>query len=179
MLLPARYPAARMQHRLEVISGGQTGVDRGALDAALDAGVPCGGWCPRGRVAEDGRIPERYPLRELAGGYDERTRRNVEDSDGTLIIHCGSLSGGTLATLEFCVELRKPFLLVDGSEVVAVAGAVDVRRFVAENRIQRLNVAGPRESGWPAASAYAYTIVRASLPMTDDAASADTLQRGA
>ena len=67
---------------LRVVCGGQTGVDRGALDAALDLGIPCGGWCPQGRQAEDGIIPARYPLTELSGaGYDRRTRKNVEDSD--------------------------------------------------------------------------------------------------
>jgi len=70
-----------------VVSGGQTGVDRGALDAALDLGFPCGGWCPEGRQAEEGVIPARYPLNELiGGGYEERTQKNVEDSDGTLVI---------------------------------------------------------------------------------------------
>ena len=67
-----------------IISGGQTGVDRGALDAALKASISCGGWGPKGRKAEDGPIPERYPLQELPGAdYLHRTRRNVVDSDGT------------------------------------------------------------------------------------------------
>jgi len=84
---------------LRVVSGGQTGVDRGALDAALERGVPCGGWCPAGRLAEDGVIPARYPVTELRGaGYDERTRKNVEDSDGTLIVTFGRATGGTART---------------------------------------------------------------------------------
>jgi len=75
---------------LKVISGGQTGVDRGTLDAALAFEVECGGWCPAGRLAEDGTIPKRYPVMELANaGYAERTARNVADADGSLIISKG------------------------------------------------------------------------------------------
>lgn len=168
-----------MTVRLEVISGGQTGVDRGALDAALESGTPCGGWCPAGRAAEDGRIPDRYPLRELAGGHRERTRRNVEDSDGTLIIHFGTLGGGTLSTLEFCVTQRKPFHLVDGSAVAAEEAAEGVRRFVAENGIRRLNVAGPRESGWAGARDYACSLVRAMLVTAQAPTAGDSLSDGA
>jgi hypothetical protein len=74
----------------KIISGGQTGVDRGALDAALEASFPCGGWCPKGRKAEDGPIPARYPLKEMDGpAYRLRTERNVRDSDGTLILFFG------------------------------------------------------------------------------------------
>ena len=88
-----------MHRRLQIISGGQAGVDRGALDAALELGAQCGGWCPDGRKAEDGRIPDCYPLEERKGaGCPERTRRNVEDSDGTLIIHRGPLSVGPRAS---------------------------------------------------------------------------------
>ena len=104
----------RQVQRLVILSGGQTGVDRGALDAALEVGVECGGWCPDGRTAEDGRIPDRYPLVELEGaGYAERTRRNVEDSDGTLILCVGAPVGGTALTLELCGVLSKPVCLID------------------------------------------------------------------
>jgi len=99
---------------LKVISGGQTGVDRGALDAAIELGVECGGWCPTGRLAEDGLIPERYPVVELGnGGYAERTAQNVADSDATLIISNGKPIGGTRETMERCVEVKKPYLLLD------------------------------------------------------------------
>src|SRR5210317_1948565 len=82
--------------RLRIVSGGQTGVDRGALDAALTLGRVCGGWCPEGRLADDGPIPARYPLQELpGGGYRARTRRNVRDSDATLIVTFGAPTGGT------------------------------------------------------------------------------------
>jgi putative molybdenum carrier protein len=99
---------------LKIISGGQTGVDRGALDAALAFEVECGGWCPAGRLAEDGTIPEHYPVVELANaGYAERTARNVADSDGTLVISKGELFGGTRETIDGCVEMGKPYLVID------------------------------------------------------------------
>ena len=83
---------------IKIISGGQTGIDRGALDGALAKGVPCGGWCPEGRRAEDGVIPKIYPVRSLAGaGYSGRTLRNVIDSDGTVVLHFGALTGGNMA----------------------------------------------------------------------------------
>jgi predicted Rossmann fold nucleotide-binding protein DprA/Smf involved in DNA uptake len=162
MSLPSTVP-----RRLEIISGGQTGVDRGALDAALESGAPCGGWCPDGRRAEDGVIPTRYPLMELAGaGYPERTRRNVVDSDGTVILHHGPLSSGTLLTLETCEELLKPVCLIDGDENRPAQAAKQVREFIAAQDIQRLNVAGPRASHWPGAHQYAQDVIRLLLSMT-------------
>lgn len=150
--------------RLEIVSGGQTGVDRGALEAALELGAPCGGWCPEGRLAEDGAIPDRYPLEVLSGAdYGARTRRNVEDSDGTLILHRGRLSSGTLHTLTICEELLKPVCLVDGDAVAADAAAELARDFVVTNDIRRLNVAGPRASHWRDAQDYALEVIRGLL----------------
>src|SRR5450631_3978490 len=98
----------------KIVSGGQTGVDRGALDAALAAGFPCGGWCPADRRAEDGPIPQRYPLTPLPGaGYRQRTQQNLIDSDGTAILFYGTLSGGTKLTRDSCVREKKPFVVLD------------------------------------------------------------------
>jgi len=149
---------------LVIISGGQTGVDRGALDAALELGTTCGGWCPADRSGEDGRIPDRYPLRTLAdGGYSERTRQNVDDSDATLILHHGPVHGGTGLTLNTCRELGKPVLLLDAAHVSPGEGARQAQAFVDAHGIHRLNVAGPRESHWPGAHAFARAVVRALL----------------
>jgi hypothetical protein len=117
---------------MQIVSGGQTGVDRGALDAALACGVACGGWCPAGRLAEDGRMPDRYPLREAPRpGYRERTARNVLDSDGTLLLYFGELSGGTEETLALCLQLRRPYRLVDAREVAADRAGALAAEFVA------------------------------------------------
>lgn len=145
---------------LKIVSGGQTGVDRGALDAALAQGADCGGWCPVGRLAEDGVIPGRYPLAELAGGdYLARTRKNVEDSDGTVIIYFGCPSGGTERTLEFCITLGRPYLLLDAVEVPPARAAARIVGFVAALPGSRLNFAGPRASGESRAHDYALDAV--------------------
>src|SRR5215831_13003467 len=144
-----------------VVSGGQTGVDRGALDAALERGVPCGGWCPAGRMAEDGVIPARYPVTELPdAGYDERTHKNVEDSDGTLIVTFGAASGGTARTIQICRKLGRPHLIVDAASITFEEAVCQAVRFVREEDIRRLNVAGPRASGEPRAHEYACSLLR-------------------
>lgn len=127
-----------------LVSGGQTGVDRAALDVALELGIPCGGWCPRGRRAEDGRIPARFPVKECTSrNYAVRTRRNVEESDGTLILSRGKLTGGTALTESIARQMGKPWLVID---LVAEFDARPVEEWIVENRIRTLNVAGPRES---------------------------------
>jgi len=154
-----------MIRALTILSGGQAGVDRGALDAAIELGNPCGGWCPRGRRAEDGPIPPRYPLSEADGGDAERTRRNIEESDGTLILHRGALREGTLLTLEICRELGKPVCLVDADTSSPTTAAVAAREFIEAHNIERLNVAGPRRSQWTHSYHYALDAVHELIIM--------------
>ena len=149
---------------MKIISGGQTGVDRAALDAALRHGIKSGGWCPTGRLDEFGRIPDRYAVKELEnGGSTERTLENVKDSDGTIIIYPGKLSGGTEQTLHFCIEQRRPHELIDASNVSTEKAAQLIADFVRETKIDILNVAGPRASEWPEGYDYAFRVLDALL----------------
>ena len=144
------HPWVRSGPVLEkIISGGQTGADRAALDAALDLGFPVGGFCPAGRQAEDGVIDSKYPLQELEGGYRERTRKNVLSSDATVIFHDSAIHGGTRETLEFCIEFEKPHQLLDSSRVADDEAIQALSRFITLNEIRVLNVAGPRASDSP------------------------------
>ncbi len=144
-----------------ILSGGQTGVDRAGLEVALALGLGAGGWCPRGRRAEDGRIPDRYPLREAPGrAYSERTRLNVRDSDATLILCRGPLGGGTLLTARIARELGRPLRIADLSRrPQAPAAAAWLRR----HGVRRLNIAGPRESQAPGVGAEAERFLRRLL----------------
>lgn len=141
-----------------IVSGGQTGVDRAALDVAMGIGIPHGGWCPRGRLAEDGRIPDRYLLEETeAADYPTRTEKNVVDSDGTLILCRGEPTGGTDFTRRVAERRRKPLWIVD----LDVLGDPDaIRRWIREQGIAVLNVAGPRESQSPGIGEAAYQFLR-------------------
>jgi hypothetical protein len=128
----------------KIISGGQTGVDRAALDVALELGIPCSGWCPKGRLAEDGRIPDCYPLQETPSTiYPQRTEWNVRDSDATLILTISRPNGGTALTIGLARRLKKPVRIVRLSERPDIKA---VRSWIDAKQIQTLNVAGPRES---------------------------------
>jgi hypothetical protein len=153
--VPARLPP------LKIVSGGQTGVDRAALDVALRLGLPCGGWCPRGRRAEDGAIPERYPLVETPDArYPQRTRWNVRDSDATLVLHSGPPRGGTALTLRLLARTGKPALRVDldGESDPAALG-----EWIGRLGIRVLNVAGPRESEAPGVGGKAARFLEGAL----------------
>ncbi len=131
----------------KIISGGQTGVDRAALDVAIRLGIAHGGWCPRGRRAEDGRIPDRYRLLEHASPrYAARTEANVLDSNGTLILTRGAVAGGTELTRQAADRLNKPLFVAD---VAAGPQIAAVRAWLARHAIEVLNVAGPRETQQP------------------------------
>ncbi len=131
----------------QIVSGGQTGVDRAALDAALALNYRCGGWCPKGRRAEDGVIPARYPLRETdSPAYVQRTALNVADSDGTLILTRGALRGGTALTAELARKKGRSCRVVQLEKGPPVAETVN---WLHEHAIAVLNVAGPRESQRP------------------------------
>jgi len=149
---------------LKIISGGQTGVDRAALDVALRHGFECGGWCPAGRLAEFGKIPSHYPVQELqGGGVSERTLQNVKDSDGTVVIYPAELRGGTEQTVRFCVDLKRPHKLIDAPKISPEDAAKLIGDFVRENKIEILNVAGPRQSEWPEGYDYASRVMSAFL----------------
>lgn len=133
-----------------IISGGQTGADRAALDAAREVGCPHGGWLPEGRKAEDGPLPSCYELRELRSrSYKKRTEQNVIDSDGTLICSHGELSGGSLLTQNFAHKHDRPCLHLDFTLLSPGEALVIVTAWIRQNRIGVLNVAGPRASGDP------------------------------
>lgn len=152
---------SRMAVLKRVVSGGQTGVDRGALDAALGVAFPCGGWVPGDRMAEDGVISDRYPVTTLPNGnYRQRTRLNVVDSDGTAILYDGFLSDGTRLTSDLCKLLERPCILISAREMPdPIAAAEAVLKFIEDNRIETLNVAGPRASGWIDGHAFAQRVI--------------------
>lgn len=131
----------------KIISGGQTGVDRSALDFALQNNIPCGGWCPKGRIAEDGIIPDKYPLKETStSDYKERTEKNILNSDATLIIYNLEIDKGTKLTFELCQKFHKPFLQID---LNSKNNSAKIIGWILDHQINDLNIAGPRESKSP------------------------------
>jgi len=142
----------------KIVSGGQTGVDRAALDVALEQGIPCGGWCPQGRAAEDGPIDQRYPLRETpSADYAQRTEWNVRDSDATLVLTHGTPTGGTAQTIDVAARLGKPCLTLD---LDSQPHASAVQAWASVYHVTVLNVAGPRESKCPGIYAQAAHFLR-------------------
>ncbi|HEX2204778.1 MAG TPA: putative molybdenum carrier protein [Longimicrobium sp.] len=145
---------------MKIVSGGQTGVDRAALDVALELGLSCGGWCPAGRRAEDGPIDARYPLAETPSADPaQRTEWNVRDSDATLVL-TGGPSAGTERAREAARRLGRPVY------TFSAGGPPDVgafRRWLQLYRVRTLNVAGPRESESPGIHAAALATLRALL----------------
>ncbi len=145
----------------KIVSGGQSGVDRAALDVAAELSLPRGGWCPRGRYAEDGPIPDAYPLKETPSpDMSQRTEWNVRDADGTLVLTEGEPSGGTAITVRFAGRHGKPCLVIDLADDVR-PGAVG--RWIAARGIGVLNVAGPRESKCPGIYRRAAAFLREAL----------------
>ncbi len=143
----------------KIISGGQTGVDQGALDFALDYGFDCGGYCPKGRKSEKGTIPFKYPLTELNDeDYIHRTRLNVLESDGTIIVKDEfDLQEGTLNTIRFCKQFNKPYLIYD-----VIYDPINYEAFqdwLEKNKIKILNIAGNRSSESPAIKGKTYLLL--------------------
>jgi hypothetical protein len=149
-----------------ILSGGQTGADRAALDFAIRTGIPHEGWCPRGRRAEDGRLDSSYHLRETpTAKYDERTRWNVRDSDATLVITIQAKpTGGTGLTLGIARQLRKPYLHIARETMDSLdAVAASVVDFIAQHQVTWLNVAGPRASQEPEIAALVNDLLMATF----------------
>ena len=133
-----------------IISGGQTGADRAALDWARSHGIAHGGWCPKGRLAADGVLPLYFQLRETeSAGYRQRTRLNVRDSDATLIFNTKDVDGGTLQTVRFAETMHKPYCVVqlDGADLAQLA--LQVVEWLKQRQFATLNIAGPREEKRP------------------------------
>ena len=142
----------------KLVSGGQTGVDRAALDAALACGLPVGGWCPAGRWAEDGPVPDRYPLLETPEADPaQRTRWNVRDSDATLALVRGEPRGGTALAAECARRLARPLLVVD---LDAAPAPAQIASWLAREGVRVLHVAGPRESEAPGVARAAGALLR-------------------
>ncbi|HSW68610.1 MAG TPA: putative molybdenum carrier protein [Gammaproteobacteria bacterium] len=158
----------------KIVSGGQTGVDRAALDAAISSELEYGGWCPKGRLDEQGKIPEKYKkLKEISGefktekeNYDARTRKNILESDGTLILVPQiplptNIKDGTILTIAYAKQ--KPYLIIDLSQSIHLNSEL-IFNWIAENKIHTLNIAGPRESTCPGIHQSSLKLLQIVLP---------------
>jgi Circularly permutated YpsA SLOG family len=157
-----------MRKAIRIISGGQTGVDRACLAWAIRCGFEHGGWCPKGRQAEDGRIPARYRLRETPLARPaQRTAWNVRDSDATVIFsQSKKLFGGSRKTLDACREFAKPVLHLAAETFTVGESAILLRKFLRQHRVRALNVAGPRKSQQPQTGQFARTVLSLTFGFT-------------
>jgi hypothetical protein len=131
----------------KIISGGQTGADRSALDFAIDNNIPHGGWIPKGRITEGGQLSDKYQLQEMeTTSYNKRTEQNVIDSDGTVILSYGNLTGGSALTQTYTIKHHKPCLHLDMSKTTITEAAGSLNNWIEKSKIKILNVAGPRAS---------------------------------
>lgn len=134
----------------KISSGGQTGADRAALDFAIKHNIPHGGWIPKGRKTENGILPDKYHLQEMpTGQYSKRTEQNILDSDGTLIVSHGPLTGGSALTKELAMQHRKPWIHIDLKTTTCPEAARMIQEWVGRNGIKVMNVAGARGSKDP------------------------------
>jgi hypothetical protein len=146
----------------EIISGGQTGADRAALDAAIALGIPHGGWLPKGRKTEDGPLSRRYALRELPSArYRDRTEKNVQAADATLIFSFGPLSGGSALTESLAIRHDRPFLHIDFEHVDINQAAATVENWLLTWKAKTVNIAGPRASSEPRIYATVFALLTA------------------
>jgi len=146
---------------LKIISGGQAGADRAALDFAIESGLEHGGWCPRGRKAEDGPVPAKYLLVETeSANYRARTVHNVVGSDATLILNVGELAGGSLETLRIAERRGKPVRVVQLDSALSDQDIASLRDWLQISQVMTLNIAGPRESKRPGAYDAALALLR-------------------
>nr|MBF0223233.1 putative molybdenum carrier protein [Desulfobulbaceae bacterium] len=134
----------------KIVSGGQAGADQAALDVAIKLNIPHGGWIPKGRLTEDGPLPDKYNLQEMScDSYNKRTEQNVIDSDGTLIVSHGKLTGGSELTAKLATKHCKPYLHVDMDKMSLAYSVRLLKTWRTDNGIKVLNVAGSRQSGNP------------------------------
>jgi hypothetical protein len=170
-----------------IVSGGQTGADRAALDVAIKLGIAHGGWIPRGRLTESGALPQKYHLKETSSSqYSVRTEKNVVDTQGTLIISHGPLTGGTEFTREMAIRHSRPWLHIDLDRTGAFHAATAINSWILQKKIEILNVAGPRASEDPAIyqetlnileSVYYLGLVESSMAGDDNVKNQLPLQR--
>jgi hypothetical protein len=151
----------------KIISGGQTGADRAALDAAIDLDIPHGGWVPLGRKAEDGAVAEKYRVQEMeTDSYSARTEQNVVDADGTLILSHGQLTGNSALTERLAKKHGRPYLHIDLNKTNAFKAAQGINQWIQESGIKILNIAGPRASEDPEIYDHAYKVLKTAYHLS-------------